>query len=117
MDEIEIQLGIERGVDGVPTADHEQRVAVCWRAHDRFGADIGAGARPVVDDEWLPEPLRQPLSDQASDDVGSAAGSEADDDAHRPRRIALPPRDARDGRQRGGACCEMQELPTGKFHG
>jgi hypothetical protein len=24
--------------------------------------------------------------------------------------------DARNGRQRGRACCEMQELATGKFH-
>src|SRR5215470_1728401 len=33
-DEIETKLVIERGVDGIPTADHEQRVAVCGRAHD-----------------------------------------------------------------------------------
>jgi hypothetical protein len=24
---------------------------------------------------------------------------------------------ARDGRQRGSACCQTQEFPTGKFHG
>src|SRR2546430_13627539 len=35
---------------------------------------------------------------------------------YRPRRIGLRPRDAGYGRQRGSACCEMQELATGKFH-
>src|SRR6266478_1786746 len=34
-DEIETKLVIECGVDGVPTADHEQRVAVRRCAHDR----------------------------------------------------------------------------------
>ena len=78
--------------------------------------DIAAGARPVLDDEWLTEPLRQPLSDQARDDVGRAAGGKADDDAHRPRRIGLRPRDARHGRQRGSARGQMQKLSAGKFH-
>ena len=51
--------------------DQEKRVAVRRRTHDRFGADIAAGTRPVLDDEWLAEPLRQPLTDQARDDVGA----------------------------------------------
>ena len=50
-------------------ADLEQRVAVGRRAHDRFGADIAAAARPVVDDDGLAEPLRQPLTDQAREEV------------------------------------------------
>ena len=41
----------------------------------------------------------------------------ADDDAHRPRRIGLRPRDARHGRQRGSARGQMQKISTGKFHG
>ena len=48
---------------------------VCSRPaalYDRLGTDVAAGARPVVDDEWLTEPLRQPLADQARDDVGPA---------------------------------------------
>ena len=69
-DEIEIELVVERRVDRVGERDQEQRVAVRRRAHDRLGADIAAGARPVLDDEWLAEPLRQPLADQARDDVG-----------------------------------------------
>ena len=38
----------------------------------------------------------------------------ADDHAHRPRRIGLRPRDARDGRQRGSARGQMQKLSGGE---
>ena len=78
-DEIEIELVVERRVDRVRSRDQEERVAVGGRTHDRLGADIAAGARPVLDDEWLAEPLRQPLTHQARDDVGRAAGGKADD--------------------------------------
>jgi hypothetical protein len=37
--------------------------------------------------------------------------------AHRPRRIGLRPSNARDGRQRGSARCQMQKISAGKFHG
>ena len=78
-DEIEIELVVERRVDRVRRTDQQQRVAVGGRAHDRLGADVAAGARPVLDDEWLAEPLRQPLPDQAREDVGRAAGGNGDD--------------------------------------
>jgi len=58
----------------------------------------------------LAEPLRQPLTDQARRDVTCAARGKANDDPHRPRRIRLRPRDARCGRQRGRARCEMQKI-------
>jgi hypothetical protein len=51
--------------------DQKKRVAVRGRANDRFGADIAASARPVIDDELLTKSLRQPLTDQACDDVNS----------------------------------------------
>src|SRR5262249_31908506 len=95
---------------------HEERVAVRRRAHDRFGADIAVGARPVVDDERLAEPPRQPLTDQACDSVGRPASGKADNDAHWARRIALRPRDAWQTRQRGSAGGQMQEFTAGKFH-
>jgi hypothetical protein len=60
-----------------------------------LGGDITTSAGPVLNDEGLPEMLRQPLSDQPRDDVVTATGSEAHDDAHRPRRIGLRPREAR----------------------
>ena len=72
-DEIEIELVVERRVDRVRRNDQEKRVAVRRRTHDRLGGDIAAGAGPVLDDEWLAEPLRQPLTHQARDDVGRAA--------------------------------------------
>ena len=37
-------------------------------------------------------------------------GRKADDQAHRPRRIGLRPRDARHGRERGSARGQMQKL-------
>ena len=103
------------------------------RSHDCFGGDISAGPRPVLDHERLTKPLRQPLSQQARGSVrpaagglpdndarygiGTAAGGKADDDADRPRRIGLRPRDARHGRERGSARGQMQKISAGKFHG
>src|SRR5262249_40902840 len=63
-------------IDGVRRGDHEQRVAVGGSARDRLQCEIAAGARPVVDDHRLAEPLRQRLADQARDDVGRAAGGD-----------------------------------------
>ena len=113
MDDIEIELFVERRVDRVCRGDQEERVAVGRRAHDRLGGDIAAGTRPVLDDEWLAKPFRQPLADQARDDVAAARGK-ADHQAHRPRRIGLRPREARDGRERGSARGQMQKLFGGE---
>ena len=57
VDEIEIELLIQGGVDRVRHADQQQRVAVCWRTYHRLGADIAATAWPVLDDERLAKPL------------------------------------------------------------
>src|SRR5262249_46173186 len=116
-DEIEIQLVVERRVDRLCRTDREQRVAVRGCAHDGFGGDISAGARPVLNDEWLAEPLGQPLTDQARRDVAGTAGGEADNNARRAGRIGLRPRYARYSRQCGSAGGEMPELAAGKFHG
>src|SRR5712671_1804887 len=40
---------------------HQERIAVQGRMHDRLGADIAVGARPVLDDELLTKSLRGPL--------------------------------------------------------
>jgi hypothetical protein len=77
---------------------------------------VTARPRPVVDDELLAQPLRQPLAREARDDVGRDTGREADDDAHRPRRIGLRPRNARGDRERGTGRGQMQKGSTGKFH-
>jgi len=56
------------------------------------------------------------LADQASDDVGAAASGKADNQAHRPRRIGLRLRDARNCWQRDSARSQMQKISAGKFH-
>ena len=88
--EVELQIGVKRGVDVVRGIDQQHRVAVRFRIDHRLGGDVVAGAGLVFDDELLAEPLRQPLADQARDDVGGAAGRIADHPAHRPRRIVQP---------------------------
>src|SRR5262249_29106140 len=115
-DKIEIELFVERRIDRVCRCDQEKRVAIRGRTHDRLGADVGAATRPVVDDELLAKPLRQPLSHQTRDDVVPAASGGRNDHAHRPRRIGLRSRDARDGRQHSAARSQMQKLSAGKFH-
>jgi len=84
--------------------------------HDAFSADVAAGTRSVLNDEWLPEPLRQRLTHEARDGVGCLACRKLDDDAHRPRRIGLRPSEARGRRQRGAARGQFQECAAGKFH-
>jgi len=116
-DEIEIELVVERRVDRVGRSDQEERVSVGGRAHYGLGADVAAAARPVLDDEWLAEPLREPLTDQARDDVTWATRSKGDDDPHRPRRIGLRPSEARDRRQSGSARRKMQKSSARQGHG
>src|SRR5262245_47332795 len=116
-DEIEIEFLVQRDVDCIRRSRQEERIAVRRRAHDRLGGDVAASACPVLNNELLTEPLREPLSYQTRDDVARTAGAIADDDAYRPRRIGLRPRDTRHGWQRGSARGQMQKLPTvGKFH-
>src|SRR5262245_12864660 len=115
-DEIEIELSVECGVDCVSRTDQKERIAVRGRVNDELVGDIGGRAGPVLDDEWLAKTRRQPLSYQPSDDVVSAPSGEANDNTHRPRWIGLCPSDARHGRQRGSARCQMQKSATGKFH-
>jgi hypothetical protein len=95
--EIEIEVVVERRVDCVRSSGIEQRMAVGRGAHYRLGANIGAGAGPIFDNELLTESLRQPLRHQARHDVGRATGRKADDQTYRPRRIGLRLCDARYG--------------------
>src|SRR5262245_5584795 len=116
-DEIEIELVVERRIDRVGRSDQEERVAVCRRAHDRFGTNIAARARPVLDDEWLAQPLGQPLTHRTGDEVVSAARADWHDQTHRPRRIGLRESEPRHARECGSTRGQMQKLSTvGKFH-
>src|SRR5262249_59479912 len=79
---------------------------------------MGAPPRPFFKNELVAEPLREPLTDQTRSEVEVAAGSKAHDDAHRPCRVCLRPRNPRYGRQRSRARSQMQELPAiAKLHG
>src|SRR6266478_5578234 len=93
-EEIEVKFLIERRVNGVCRVGQKERIAVRGRTHDRLCADIGGGARPVLADELLAEPLGEPLTHQARYNVGHAGRRIAHYNAHRTRRIALRPRGA-----------------------
>src|SRR5262249_28360192 len=114
--EIEIEVVIEGRVDCGSSIRTKERIAVGGRTYDCFGGDIAGGACPVLDDEWLTEPLLERLTHPADEDVRSAATGICSDAAKRPRRIGLRPSEARHGRQRGSAGGQMQKLSAGKFH-
>ena len=52
-----IKLFVERRVNCGCGASYKQRIAIGRCIHDRFGADIGAGAWLILDHDWLAEPL------------------------------------------------------------
>jgi hypothetical protein len=60
-------------IDCRGSTDHEKRIAVCRRTHDRLYTDIATAARTVLDDELLTEALRQPFTDQARSNVAPGA--------------------------------------------
>src|SRR4051794_11396823 len=107
MSRMKSKFSFQCGVDCVRRTNQKERIAVRGSVHDDLSGDIGGGAGPVFDDEWLAKTLRQPLSYQPGDDVVSAPGGETNDDAHRPRWIGLRPRDPRCGRQRGSTRDQM----------
>ena len=109
--EVEVQVLVERVVDGVCRHPLQQRVAVRRGLHHRLGPDVAAGARAVLDQDRLADPLRQPLPHQPGIDVGAATGRKSDDDADRLRRIGLRPRAARQrrrGERRPVAICRIR---------
>src|SRR5437763_16223801 len=85
-DEIEIELVIEGRVDRGSSIRTKERIAIGGRTDDDLGGDIAGGTGPVLDDEWLTEPLRERRTHQAYEDVRSAARGISDDAAQRPRR-------------------------------
>src|SRR5262249_36932519 len=88
VDEIEVELE-HRRVEGIFRTNQQQRVAIRGCPHDRFGGNIAGCATAVLDDERLPESLRQRLTDQSRDDVACSSGAKAFDQTHRPRRVGL----------------------------
>jgi hypothetical protein len=115
--QVETEILEQRGVDRVRRTDEEQRMAVGRRAHHRFGRRIAGGARQVLDDDGLSQPLREPFTQQAREDVVRSAGNEADDQPQRARRIGLRQCRARNRGKHGGDPRKLQELTARKFHG
>src|SRR5262249_19833366 len=54
---------------------------------DGLGCDVAAGARPIVDHEWLAEDLLELAAEDAGEHVARAARREGDDEGHGPRGI------------------------------
>src|SRR5262249_34376439 len=101
--EIEVELFVERHVDGVLRVDDRQGVPVCRLMDHVVGGDVAGGAGPRLDNELLVQMILERLCYQSTDDVGGAAGRLAYDHAHRTRRIsALCARDI--GRCRDSCC-------------
>ena len=115
--EVEAEIGIKRGADRVGRTDQQKRVTVGGGAHDRLGGQIAGGAGPVLDHEWLTEPVRQPLSNQPCEDVVGAAGGKADEEADRTRRIGLRRRHPRERREEGGQARHRQQTTARPSHG
>jgi hypothetical protein len=113
---LKIELVVERRVDRIREGSHKQGMPVRRRIDDRFGADVAAGSRPIVDQEGLPEPVGKPLPDQPRRDVDAASRGKRRDNPHRARGISLRAGQSRQHRQRGNARGEMQKFPAGKSH-
>src|ERR1700730_13908516 len=91
--EIVAELFEKISVDRIVHRGHQQRITVWSCSYDSLSTDIAARTRSVLYDELLAKPLPQHLADQARVQIGRATGGKADDEAHRPRRIGLRPRD------------------------
>ncbi len=89
VDRLERQLRVERRADRVRLRGEKQRVPVRRGFRNDVGADRRARARPVLDDDRLPEPLRQLLRDHAHRPVDCPARRERHDHAHGARRVVL----------------------------
>jgi hypothetical protein len=103
---------------GVPRVNDRRVLNGIFWVLRRFGADIATAAGPIIDDDGLPEPLRQPLADQAREEITRTARREANHDAHRSRRIGLRACNTRYHQERDGACRGHMQCSTArKLHG
>ena len=76
------QLLVERRIDAEACRGEQQCVPIRRRVHRELRCDDAARARPVVDDELLPETPAELARDDTRDEVGVAAGCLRDDEAH-----------------------------------
>ena len=100
-------LARHRG-DDLARGHDAERVAVGRGVRDQLIAEDAAGARLVLDDDRLAEPLLHGVGEDAADDVGAAAGAERDDDMDRLRRPVL--------RRRGLCGCDQAQRRGERQH-
>ena len=100
LDEVVVELAVQRHIDGVRDVAHQQRVTVGRRLRRELGTDVGAGARPVVEDNLLGKALGQLAAEDARQRVGTPARRERQDEADRFVRILRVHR--RDAGNQGG---------------
>jgi hypothetical protein len=105
--------GIRRAVGDVRDVGAEvDGVTIRPCTGDAAGADSAAGTGHIFNDDWLTEGDLHPLGEVARNHIRCSAGHHRHYDSDRPRRIGLCPYDARGGRQRDSARCQMQEFAT-----
>jgi hypothetical protein len=85
--EIERDVFVERGIDGVVRRDEADGVAIGRLREHVLHADIAAGAGAILDHERLAELLRQILPEEARDRVVRPTGRKRNNEVDRPRRI------------------------------
>jgi hypothetical protein len=94
---------VQAGIDGVGGhGGEQQRVAVGRPLGDELGADIAAGAGPVLDHEGLAQNFSHLRRHDAADNVGRAAGGERNDHLHRVRWKIIRGLYGRDGKRSRG---------------
>jgi len=116
LDRIVERPALEQSLVDVRLRPAEQDgVAIRRSADDRSGAERSAAPADILDHHRAKERLEL-VRQRTADEVVGAAGRERNDQPDRARRIALRPRHARHGRQRGGADGETQECTAKHFH-
>src|SRR5262249_15000705 len=103
---VEADIRIERHPGGQRHLVQQHRVPVRRGAGGAPGGDHAAGAADILDDDLLPERLREAVLHDARDRVGGAAGRIRHDERDRARRPGL--------RRRGAACEPGGEEHRGK---
>jgi hypothetical protein len=104
LERVVVDLVVEARVDDVSGRRHQDGVAVRLRPRGVAGADAAAGAATVLDDDRLPERLRQRLLDRTHHHVVGAARRERHEDGD-----GTFGKRGEDGQSKQGRHCEEEE--------
>ena len=116
LDEIKLEILVERLVYCVACVDQKKHVAIGRRVHDCLGGNIAAGPGSVLDDELLSKVLRQPMTDNARSNVGGAAWWIPYKPAHWPIGIGLRKSAFAKERRKSRGPCKFKKLAAFKCH-